>query len=162
LAAPEFSPVCWEIFQNFQPESAKISQFDPKILKWAYILLCEELKDKVYTLLLGFGGRLIDWNGLEVKLLRFYPFWPPRRGLRAGRKKVSTWGRKNIFSTKMFSPKIILNWFLGHKKKIVFKAKYFFRQKFSQVCRKFGPLGAQRPKMAQKVQNHVFIISWAM
>ena len=53
-----------------------------------FFLIREELKDKVYTLLLGFGGRLIDWDGLEVPVITFLAILAappgPASGLRAG------------------------------------------------------------------------------
>ena len=45
-----FFLISWEILENFQPEKAKITQFDLKILIWTYFLIQKELEDKLYTL----------------------------------------------------------------------------------------------------------------
>ena len=61
----------------------------------------KEIKDKFYTLLLGFWGRLIDWDGLEVPVITLLASLaaPPglANGLRAGlagRKKFDLRSKK--------------------------------------------------------------------
>ena len=71
-----------------------------KIMLLSYLGLHEVFVYSVYTLLLGLGGCLINWNGLVASIVTFWPhmgiIWP--------KKTLNNFGDPNFFVQKFFCP----------------------------------------------------------